>query len=342
MKKRLLITSIVMMLVVAVALSTATYAWFTSSASVTANTLTMVAAINEDSALEISYTNTEEFGNWLTTIEASSPASSTKFEPAAAIITASPATLVKHGVSSTGTYFGAMDWKSDKIINGHFKGNLAGDQRYIWKDNAVTPHETFFLHNGSTANTITNINVTATITGDAQSFIRIAIFKNDGSDNFELYGILSNGQLFTKATAYEANTDYYNSTAHNATALNIDWAAANTDSEEGISAAEWAAVVTANGGMLYKKNAAYNNAAVATSAFNATAQISDIITDQDICTQTIALGGLGVNDNTTGGADEMELKVVVWMDGSALNDNTASTTNKSATIELTFAVGAAA
>ena len=35
MKKRLLITSIVMMLVVAVALSTATYAWFTSNAGVT-------------------------------------------------------------------------------------------------------------------------------------------------------------------------------------------------------------------------------------------------------------------------------------------------------------------
>ena len=55
MKKRLLITSIVMMLVVAVALSTATYAWFTSNASVTASTVTMTAGVSESSALGIAW-----------------------------------------------------------------------------------------------------------------------------------------------------------------------------------------------------------------------------------------------------------------------------------------------
>ena len=339
MKKRLLITSIVMMLVVAVALSTATYAWFTSSASVTANTLTMYAAVNTDSALEISYTNTETFGNWKTSIEANSPSSATKFEPAAAIITASPAALVAHDSTHIGTYFAALDWKSDKIINGHFIGDLTGGNRYIWQDDAQTPHETIFLHNGSTANAISNINITAAITGAAQSFIRIAVFKNDGSGNFELYGILSNGQLFQKAVSYVANTDYYASTADDATPVTgID-----SNGDETVNAEEWTAAVTAAGGMLYTKSAT-TGVAVATADFDDETAVGGIITDQTLCTVPtghIALGGLGVNNETTGGSDEMELKIVVWMDGSALNDNTASTTNKTATINLTFTVGAA-
>ena len=55
MKKRLLITSIVMMLVVAVALSTATYAWFTSNNSVTASTVTMTAHVADASSISIGW-----------------------------------------------------------------------------------------------------------------------------------------------------------------------------------------------------------------------------------------------------------------------------------------------
>ena len=55
MKKRLLITSIVMMLVVAVALSTATYAWFTSNATVTANQVVLTAATMNEDAILISH-----------------------------------------------------------------------------------------------------------------------------------------------------------------------------------------------------------------------------------------------------------------------------------------------
>ena len=49
MKKRLLITSIVMMLVVAVALSTATYAWFATNTSVTYTGMSIQAAAPEGS-----------------------------------------------------------------------------------------------------------------------------------------------------------------------------------------------------------------------------------------------------------------------------------------------------
>ena len=55
MKKRLLITSIVMMLVVAVALSTATYAWFTSSTRVDAQAVTLTAATMGGEAILITH-----------------------------------------------------------------------------------------------------------------------------------------------------------------------------------------------------------------------------------------------------------------------------------------------
>jgi len=51
----LLITSIVMMLVVAVALSTATYAWFTSNTSVTAKSINITAGTSNSSALGIAW-----------------------------------------------------------------------------------------------------------------------------------------------------------------------------------------------------------------------------------------------------------------------------------------------
>ena len=54
MKKRLLITSIVMMLVVAVALSTATYAWFTTSTNVSAEAVVLTAATMNGDAILIS------------------------------------------------------------------------------------------------------------------------------------------------------------------------------------------------------------------------------------------------------------------------------------------------
>jgi hypothetical protein len=94
MKKRLLITSIVMMLVVAVALSTATYAWFTSNVSVTANSVTMTAGTSTSSALGIQWTaGTSGPGfnaNYTTDIDSVAPASTISgrtegFQPAAPV-----------------------------------------------------------------------------------------------------------------------------------------------------------------------------------------------------------------------------------------------------------------
>ena len=93
MKKRLLITSIVMMLVVAVALSTATYAWFTSNVSVTANSVTMTAGTSTSSALGIEWTagtsGTGFNAHYTTSINSVAPASTISatpgFQPAAPV-----------------------------------------------------------------------------------------------------------------------------------------------------------------------------------------------------------------------------------------------------------------
>ena len=73
MKKRLLITSIVMMLVVAVALSTATYAWFTQNASVTANSVTMTAATANAQSISIAWYGSESRQTFLSAGAPSSP-----------------------------------------------------------------------------------------------------------------------------------------------------------------------------------------------------------------------------------------------------------------------------
>ena len=60
------------------------------------------------------------------------------------------------------------------------------------------------------------------------------------------------------------------------------------------------------------------------------------MTKPELCTETVGIGGLAVNNNVAGGSDEMELKIAVWMDGLALNDDTAGSTAKTASIELKF------
>ena len=308
MKKRLLITSIVMMLVVAVALSTATYAWFTSNANVTATTLTMTAAINEAPALEISYVDTE--GTWLTTIAAVSDTPEGGFKPAA------PETLTLHAdaPATTGTYFSALTWKNATVVNGKFNADVTSGNQYVWHD-AASAHTSFFLHNASTANGISGITMTATISGAAASFIRIAVFKNDGSDNFELYGIISNGELYTLATAYDGGATYYTT----------DGTVQTIADAEAFAAA----------GQLYTKTAV-TSVATGTVAANGSL-VSSNISNQNICTTSVALGDLDVNDNAQGGDDQMELKVVVWMDGASLNDDTAGSTGKVSSISLNFA-----
>ena len=174
MKKRLLITSIVMMLVVAVALSTATYAWFTSATEVTASSITMTAGTSSSSALGIAWApsagtpSTPAFNNgYGTTITAAAPSAATPgFQPAA------PTAL---GNSEPEFYTAFID------AQGKFKSTPDTQTPvYRFNDGAQSPSNLIHVANLAASGSV-NVNCTAEITGtnnnDGAALIRIAIYE---------------------------------------------------------------------------------------------------------------------------------------------------------------------
>lgn len=311
MKKRLLITSIVMMLVVAVALSTATYAWFTSNSAVTATSLTMTAATNNAASIGISWSD----GAYGTTIQASSPAGM-KFAPAA-INSATADALFTSAVWSSATVrevAGTTTFNtaySTTIAGGVFTATAAeaGENpsrlAYLYTDGASeTPSSTIYIKNGSTTNDLTAVTCKATVTGEARDFIRIAIFRNDGEAGaFRLKGIMGDRYNYVPADTYSSTTTYYTATgdvADNVTSENV------------------------------------TDYFIRTDAANSTTAVGAVETDQAASTIVGTATGAAISCGALGHEGIMQLKVVVWMDGQALRDNTAGSTGKAAGVALSF------
>ena len=271
MKKRLLITSIVMMLVIAVALSTATYAWFTSSATVSASSVTLTAATNNAAALGIGWTG----GTAGTAIETTKSGTLSPMCPEALV---------------PGTTLSTVNFKTATIKKegGVDQFKTVGVANALVFDNAASSLvETFYVTNLSGTNKISQITVSATIdvpqngtTGVA--LVRIAIFKKV-SDNYVLVGVLSQD------------------------------AGANT--VVGIPAEN------------------KNSGPVAAASVDESNPMS-YFTGSKAAGTGLALGGLDVS---TSASATHELKVLMWMDGHALDD---SKQGVAATVEFTFAAGA--
>ena len=305
MKKRLLITSIVMMLVVAVALSTATYAWFTSSANVSATTVTMYAETNSAASIGISWTDSA-YG---TSIDAVSPATTFYYAPTAiSSITANTAMSAITWSSAT-----VKDVAGIKTFNSDVT-TTAADLTYTWNDGdgAGKGHTSFFIHNGSTANTLSAVTATVTITGEAADFIRVGFFKYDSTASaFKLKGVITDAYVYTEASGTSENAvKYYNAAG------------------DEIATGDGTAAIPANA--FTRASRAASNVALGTAT--AETAVGTVVTDTAIGT-SVNLGGL--NKDTLSG-DEMEIKVLVWMDGSALNDDTAGTSHKTAAVVLHF------
>ena len=142
MKKRLLITSIVMMLVVAVALSTATYAWFTSNASVTANTVHMTAAVSDLESISIAWLGSEQKAGTLTAADGDA------LQPMV------PTAL-------TGTTAATVEFTGASIgLNGNFDAVGTPQTPYTWKSSDETPVTAFYINNDSTT---TALDVTVSV-----------------------------------------------------------------------------------------------------------------------------------------------------------------------------------
>ena len=182
MKKRLLITSIVMMLVVAVALSTATYAWFTSNAGVTASSITMIAESNAGASIGIAW-GTDQLASAIT---AKAPAEGTKFAPMA------PATC-EEGVTAVGVQFQTATIKSsggEYVFNG--PSNTSA-----FEYESATNQKFFRVANTSTSNNASVQMTLFDVTGntaalDASNLLRVGVFTSATSDGtYTLAKVLS-------------------------------------------------------------------------------------------------------------------------------------------------------
>ena len=170
MKKRLLITSIVMMLVVAVALSTATYAWFTSNATVSASQVTLTADSASGTALGIGWYG----GTTGTSIQTAAPSGSLAPMIPAAINTTQNSETALSAFSFAGstiyTSGGISMFNAENQTN-----NVYARTPYTLTQSSAS-ETVFYLENLSGTKDITSITLTATIAGDAKDLVRIAIF----------------------------------------------------------------------------------------------------------------------------------------------------------------------
>ena len=178
MKKRLLLTSIVMMIVVAVVLSTATYAWFTSNASVTASTVTLTAESSGGTALGIGWLD----GTTGTTITANEASEYKPMVPSdlevgttdfADVTWSGATTYTDGGVAKFNTPYASV---SPYQYNGTVDANIK---------------DTFYIENLSTANTISTIVLTLSDVADTNTLLRVGVFTSSTANGtYTLRGVL--------------------------------------------------------------------------------------------------------------------------------------------------------
>ncbi len=224
MKKRLLITSIVMMLVVAVALSTATYAWFTSNASVTASSITLNAANNDGAALGISWLN----GTVGTSISANAPAAALKPMVPSALNMASGSETTAAAIAWSGASI-----RTDAGLQ-KFNTPYAGISAYTYNGTvgSTTNESVIVLTNLSASNAIQHVVLTPTIAAvqnstheDASALVRIAVFKSASSTgDFKLCAVLGSaqGSNNTAVGTVALDAEITTVTASASTTANID------------------------------------------------------------------------------------------------------------------------
>lgn len=187
MKKRLLITSIIMMLVVALTLSTATYAWFTSNTTVTASTITLNAESGAGVALGIGWLG----GPTSTLIEANT---GSNYKPMV------PSALVVDNGNNTPTNFNSVTWSgATTYVDGvakfnapynpaptpyQYNGDVADESVYV-----------FYIENLSQANIISSITMTLSGVTDTNNLVRVAVFTSNteggNGNDYVLKAVLS-------------------------------------------------------------------------------------------------------------------------------------------------------
>ena len=317
-----------MMLVVAVALSTATYAWFTSNATVSATAVSFTAATNGEDSIAIAWNGNDNPGTVLTAANAG-----TSMAPMV------PTTLTNNTTTSD------VVFKSGKIYT------KAGDPTFkdvntatpiVWKtdDNGVTPTGAeathFYVKNNSSANVVSNIAVKATIDANyvacAEGELAAAGYEyftrsgTEGNYTYEAFAATAGTTVVTGKYKTCASTVRVAVFTRDLTALG------DTDTSSdfllrGVFAK------TAGADTYLATEAFANEASQSTYAATAANKRSETVTVADGATSfNICFDGGVAHTLKAGG--KVEIKVLVWMDGEALTDNTQGA---SANVALTFA-----
>lgn len=322
MKKRLLITSIVMMLVVAVALSTATYAWFTSNAKVEASNISISAQTSNAPSLAIAWGAAEPtFGTALTSINA--PAA---FYPIA------PATLDIEGddqsLASQNYYSATIRTEGQATFNAAglatwAEGSAANNATpyYLSTGSGENEIKTIILKNNSTVTNMSAVTISADITGSAAKLVRIAVYKSDGEQTptYKLVDVLGYNYTYTAAVenAFDNTKTYYEKDAHNHYVV------------KSIANAEAYAAALSN---LYTRDADPSNTAAGATYGTISGNNTTVASMSSYsCKTSFSVGALSATAT-------MELKVVIWLDGLALDDETQGFDG---TINLSFSATSA-
>jgi len=153
-----------------VALSTATYAWFTSNASVTASTVTMTANTSSAQALGIGWDGGDA-SNALT------------FTGALTVDPMVPTALANDTTSAVQFYTSTI-----KTVDGHAVFNSDGSERIPFTfNNGLTGGDlksAFYVKNLSTANAVTNVQVQASIASSVATYVKTTDTALDGSKTY--------------------------------------------------------------------------------------------------------------------------------------------------------------
>ena len=328
-----------MMLVVAVALSTATYAWFTSNANVTASTVTMTAATNENDSIFIKWAG-GAYGPSITTTKSYDGSVLKPMVPNE--ITVNETTIYESGVA--GAHDIAFKTAAVTTVAGDsvFDSVTAVDNLIYFANNATedatSNANTIFIKNTSAANVVGNIKVTASFTPDY-----IACTTGELARAGYTYYTRSGAGTEQDPYVYTEDDTVVNDTTvvtgKYKACVNLvrvaiftrDLTAAGTNDT---TAAYILRGVLANDALDTYKGTIADSDSQTTFAATAANKVSATAgaTGFNICYD-------GGSAHTLAAGGEVEIRVVMWLDGEALNEKTQGAIAK---VGLTFAAVAAA
>ena len=299
-----------MMLVVAVALSTATYAWFTSNSYVTASTISLTAATNDADAIAIKW-DTGTYGTAISTTKA--------YTDLAPMI---PNEVTVHtttlGGASHAIAFQTAQIYTDNSIS-KFKSVDTATAVAFASNSTDSPasKDLFFVQNSSTANIVTNLKITATLTPTliACTTGELAVTGYTYYNSNDVEDVMG-----TQPSAGDVVTGKYKATTElvRIAVFTRDLTAAGTD--DTTSDFILRGILANSASSTYFGTIANDDSqtafAASTSPFTSnTATATAAATGFNICYD-------GGTAHTLAAQGVVAIKVIMWLDGEALNDNT--------------------